>query len=606
MRYILASFALIVLFYFPVLNESFFLIDDDRLINAPQISADIPIAHKIKLILTPGHHVDYYPIRDLSHLVDWSWGTVLNYDGLPVRLQNWLWFLLIAISTFRILRFLKVPSFVAGVALAIWILHPINAEMIAWASSRKDLLALFFFVASVDLVFRALSKFSHGDRPRGFTLGFGALLMFCASTLSKATFLLVPVLIFVFSLVLIRRAGSTAITGGLASVYRIPFVAGIASLIGILVMAIQKWQYQQVNDMYFSYSLDYRIKGILAAFGKMAASLVYFPAILIDCENWGEWADLNLGYIPIGVAALTGLGWWFWRNRHDAISTGFALVFCGTYLLTPGPNFLHRNFFSMRYLSPLFLCLLCLAAYRLRNVKLDQFSNLQKRIALGSGLAFAIAVLWESTHWHSNVDIWNKAVAQTTSKPNIQANAVVNRLFTYLDLYKWGRLSSEQTLVMKADFESLKANCLARAHGPVNRNGSLCFTFWSAASTLQARLKDLVEPTSEAELDLMYAAYFREYNLVNQLKREKRVPEDTITCEGYEKSLTKMLATSEQRALSLACECILGNTHSARDRYLRYVQAGLLRKIDISEVVSLPKIQEKRTRLYECFHDSRE
>ena len=607
MKFILVGIVFLLIAYFPILNEGFFLVDDFTLIDSPQLSSSASLLNRIKYILLPGYNVDYYPIRDLSHLIDWIWGINLNYDETPFSIQNIFWIGVISVIFFQILLKSGLSKKIAGFFSTLWMIHPINAEMISWSSSRKDLLAIAFFLFSVFFFIEFLKLLLIENK---FSLKWCllALTFFILSSLSKATFLLAPLFIGIHCAVLIMRDFRLSKQQHAILLLLFLSITGISLSLGLL----QKWQYNEVNDMFFDYSLGYRIKGTFAALGKMTLGLIYFPAIIVDCENWGEWADLNLWHLPLGLIIVFSLAYFTFKRRNSIYHVLAFGAFWGVYILTPGPNFLHRNFYSARYFSPLFLILLFLIALEFRtffsNSKLLRLPKIKIFIGMVC-LIFLCLVFEEAKHWHSNISIWDKAVNSTNSDTFYQANSITNRLLTLTQRYKWGQATPEQIEVIKSDFNKLNRNCFAQSNGIKRfRNGSLCATFWTSARVLQNILFGIVNPIPIEELQKFAQL---SYDLVDKLsKPKKRIFKISgeINCDDFYITTKKntpveyaKLPLPELRAQHLICNCLLFQNDDAFAWYQHLLSLGLIRKIDLHELVTHKSMAEHREKLNSCF-----
>jgi hypothetical protein len=105
----------------------------------------------------------------------------------PFRLLNLSLHVANIILVFLILReFMRrwsLPSAVAmGVALAVFALHPLQVQAVAWLSGARDLLAAFFTLAAVLIYFRFENRLGHA----------GALALFVLSLLSKPNVAVMP------------------------------------------------------------------------------------------------------------------------------------------------------------------------------------------------------------------------------------------------------------------------------------------------------------------------------------------------------------------------------------------------------------------------------
>jgi tetratricopeptide (TPR) repeat protein len=128
---------------------------------------------------------EYLPLRDLSNLVDFQ---LFGVDPAGYRLGNWLLYGLAAGLAFAfLLEALKSPTAALAAAL-LWAAHPLHAEVVAWASARKDLLNAVFALLAATLHLRAGRTGSRG-------LAWAAAGVFLLATLSKTSAAALPVVL---------------------------------------------------------------------------------------------------------------------------------------------------------------------------------------------------------------------------------------------------------------------------------------------------------------------------------------------------------------------------------------------------------------------------
>ncbi len=133
---------------------------------------------------------EYLPVRDLSVLADTSlWPT--NY--LLHHLHNLVIYLLACalLLELMVLVFGRGPR--AWFATALFAVHPVQVETVAWLVGRKDLLALLFVVAA------ALAWLRSAGRGKGLAVALICMLLACWS---KNTAIVLPVLLALFAIFL--------------------------------------------------------------------------------------------------------------------------------------------------------------------------------------------------------------------------------------------------------------------------------------------------------------------------------------------------------------------------------------------------------------------
>lgn len=178
----LAVFVLVA--YGPAMKGEFLWDDNDYISQSPVM--DRPDALDA-IWLQPKSTPQYYPLVFTTFWIEHNiWG---NWT-LPYHLLNVLLHIANALLLWRLLVRLRIPG--AAVAAAIFALHPVNVESVAWITERKNVLSmlLFLLASGAYLRFALDEQLSKGRRNGLYIL---ALTMFAAALLSKTSVVFLPV-----------------------------------------------------------------------------------------------------------------------------------------------------------------------------------------------------------------------------------------------------------------------------------------------------------------------------------------------------------------------------------------------------------------------------
>lgn len=177
--------ALLALAYWPIVHAGWSWDDDSYVTANPVLVWERPIGESFRAIWTPGGTPQYYP---LVFTTFWIESRLLGPDfaerPLLFHLVNWALHALSTLLLWRILAMLRVPG--AWLAAALFALHPMNVESVAWVSERKNVLSLALALSSI----ACWTRFGDArDGPFEARCGWYAasLLLLVAAMLAKTT-----------------------------------------------------------------------------------------------------------------------------------------------------------------------------------------------------------------------------------------------------------------------------------------------------------------------------------------------------------------------------------------------------------------------------------
>ena len=185
----LLLFALVFIVYAQVLHAGFIWDDESHLTRNPCVIGPLGL----KAIWTSTQAV-YYP---LVLTVFWALHKFVGLNPLPYHALNVLFHAASAILLWRVLKILQVRG--AWLGAALWALHPVMVQSVAWITELKNTQSCLFYLLSIFFFL----KWEEEEPPRsgGFSTAAGALkkapflvslLFFILATLSKPSVVMLP------------------------------------------------------------------------------------------------------------------------------------------------------------------------------------------------------------------------------------------------------------------------------------------------------------------------------------------------------------------------------------------------------------------------------
>ena len=339
---------------------------------------------------------EYLPVRDLSNVVDHF---LFGVEPTGYRLGNWLLHGLAAgLAYVLLLEALRSPGAALAGAL-LWAVHPLHAEVVAWASARKDLLNAVFALLAAVLHLRAVRR---GDRGPAW----GAAGAFLLASLSKTSAAALPFVLAAWEVMAGDRAIPLRARVGTALRRAAPMMAVAAA-----GAALNGW-HQSRSTVHAPWRGGNWLTNLFVMAGVhlrylRQAALPSGMAADYAVDEEGAASAANLAGVAVLAAGLAGTAWLALRRPRAGMA---ALWWFG--LLLPVSNVLVpiANVSADRYLF-----LPSLGACALLGLGGGGRRARRPRPAGGAlaavAAAFALLAARQCLVWRDGVSLWENAAA---------------------------------------------------------------------------------------------------------------------------------------------------------------------------------------------------
>jgi hypothetical protein len=132
--------------YWPLLHSQFISLDDAQYVTENRHVLTGVKSENIHWAFVTGRASNWHPLTWISHMVD-----VQLFDlkaGLH-HLTNLLFHTVNTVLLFLLLRRMTGAEWRSAFVAALFALHPLHVESVAWIAERKDLLSTFFMLLTI-------------------------------------------------------------------------------------------------------------------------------------------------------------------------------------------------------------------------------------------------------------------------------------------------------------------------------------------------------------------------------------------------------------------------------------------------------------------------
>jgi protein O-mannosyl-transferase len=398
------------------LRYDFINFDDDLYVyNAPAIQAGLTVKG-LSLAFTSPHARNWHPLTTISHMLD------CQLYGLKAgghHATNALLHTIAVLLLFRVLWQMTGAVWKSATMAALFAVHPLHVESVAWVSERKDVLSAVFFLLMLGAYFRY-------TRARSVTRYLAAALLFVAGLLSKPMLVSAPVILLLLDYWPLRRFEQLSLTKERAKaaksgdkwrvrrdlfLEKIPLLA-IAAGFCVITFILQKRATGAIPPLPFLWRIENAFVTYVIYIWETlwpARLAVFYPHPNDTLTIWEILLAIGL-LLAMTITAIV------FRRKGPYLFVGW-FWYVGMLLPVIGLVQVGEQGHADRYTYLPHIGLFVLAVWLVADV--TAASERRSRVAVTSAVIIIVALGWaafiQTSYWRSSDTLWTHALAVTSN-----------------------------------------------------------------------------------------------------------------------------------------------------------------------------------------------
>jgi tetratricopeptide (TPR) repeat protein len=348
--------------FWPVLHNGFVNYDDPEYVtDNPHVQTGLTAAN-VRWALTNQHGGNWHPFTSVSHMLD------VQLFGLQASWHhavNLLFHTFNAMLLFLLLQGMTARTWRSACVAALFAVHPLHVESVAWIAERKDVLSGFFgllsliayakYVDETKSEIRNPKSEASSKRKIRIVYYFLALVFFALGLLSKPMLVTLPCVMLLLDYWPLQRvlrvegkgAGDRKAGGGVLGRLILEKVPFFALSIGSSVLTFWAQKGTGALSSLEALPLGFRISNALVSYVRYLAKAIWPTHLAVFYPPPNAWPMEVVAAAAIILIALTALSIWF-AKRFPELPVGW-FWFLGTLVPVIGLVQVGRQAMADRY-----------------------------------------------------------------------------------------------------------------------------------------------------------------------------------------------------------------------------------------------------------------
>ncbi|MDJ0837556.1 MAG: tetratricopeptide repeat protein [Acidobacteriota bacterium] len=375
---------------------------------------------------------NWHPLTWISHMIDVS---LFGLNPAGHLLHNMVLHAANTVLLFLLLRHATGSRWRSALVAALFAVHPLNVENVAWAAQRKSLLAMFWGLTSIWLYLASAQT-----RRRGFYMG--SVVCFALSLMAKPMLVTMPFLLILLDFWPLNRLTLSKLDYRellSRAVQKVPFF--LLSLASSVIAYLAQAGSGAVKSETIA-GLTTRLGNALLSYVRYSADLIYPDKLGVHYQNLFETPPTLHWLGALGLLAAVSLVVTFRFKHRPVLFVGW-FWFVGTLVPVIGLVQLGEITHADRYTYFPAIGLFCALAFCLPKPR----TQMQRTLSAVATLSI-LALLTYKTHtqaglWHNSETLFTHTLRVTPFNP-----VIYNNLGTHL--MSQGRYSRAEAMFQQA------------------------------------------------------------------------------------------------------------------------------------------------------------
>jgi hypothetical protein len=405
--------------YIPVLKHSFVNYDDGAyVIFNSHVNGGLSWQN-IKWAFTANAVGNWHPLTWISHALDCQ---VFGLNAWGHHFSSMLLHALNVVLVFLLLERVTAAKGRSFLVAALFALHPLNVESVAWVAERKNLLCTLFFLL-------ALAAYGWYAQKPGVKRYLLVSALFVLGLASKPMVITLPCVLLVLDFWPLRRMQDWTTSSTIFPVPQMPFSKLVLEKLPLVALSgasavITVIAQRSADAIPKTWPLSWRLENAVYGYAMYLWNAL-FPQGLAPFYPYTLLGDWQVWLAAVFLLAI-GLSLWKWGSDRPYLASGY-LWFLGTLVPVIGIIQVGAQSRADRYTYIPLIGIFVAMVWLLSDTADAKGVGIRWRIAAAAAvLAVLSLVTWRQLgYWRSNVDLWTHSLEVTQSNFVAEENLAV-------------------------------------------------------------------------------------------------------------------------------------------------------------------------------------